>query len=62
MSVESVPDEQQAEVERIAHGICDALQFLPSPRKNAGTAILLGLLKGTAHEGHRDDEWSDHAR
>jgi hypothetical protein len=48
----------ETEVERLTHGICDALKFLPPPSESAGTAILRGLLKGTPHEGHCDDNWS----
>lgn len=50
-------EELQAEVERLAHGICDSLEFLPSPHQSAGTAILRGLLIGTTHEGHDAALW-----
>jgi hypothetical protein len=49
----------ETEAERLLHGICDALKFLPPPSENAGTAILRGLLKGTAHETHSEDWMTD---
>lgn len=45
-----------AEVERLAHAMCDALMWLEiDAPESTGTAVLRTRLKGTSHEGHRDD-------